>query len=240
MIMSDEQTQTPAAETTEPAEPNPVEEWLRTASPDDILKNDRIRGIFGSRIAAERDRIERDLGEKSQREAREAAQKELDDLAQNDIYEFQRRYLSKRDQDRIATELATVKNSTRSEFAANLGRGYQALPEWQNLTAEEQETLARAVTGKGDDDALVAFNAAALDVIAERRAQAKLTKWTEAQLQKEREAIREEEAAKRLKGSARPAMTRTEAAPTGKGWQDLPPGKEFDAAYDKYVLGKGR
>jgi hypothetical protein len=238
--MSDETTTTAAA--TEPAavETNPSLDWLKTASPDEIMANDRIRGIFGSRIQQERERIGRELDSERERTAREQAEAELISLAKTDQFAFAERYLSKNEQERLAKDLDKLKSSTRNEFAKQLGAGYSALPEWNQLTSAEAEHLARAVAGKADDQALIDFNAAALDVIAERRANAKLAKYRETELPKEREAARQEEAGKRLKNGARPSLARGEAAPTGKGWQDLPAGADFNKAYEENVLGRRR
>ena len=234
--MTDEQTP-PTEETA--AEPNPVEEWLKTASPDDIMKHDRIRGIFGSRIQQEREATEKRIAEQAQRKAREEAEAEMDRLAQEDQFAFAEKYLSKRQQDKIAADLANLKSSTRTEFAEALGRGFKSMPETSDLTPAEQETIARAMVGVSDDDAIVKFNAAMIDVIADRRASAKVATWTASELAKEREAIRQEERAARLKTSSRPTLIRNGAEPTRQDPAQLPD-KEFKDWYESNVLNRRR
>lgn len=229
--MTDETTQTPTEET--PLDP--VAEWLKTAPPEEILKNDRIAGIFGSRLQNERDRIRAEVNTESERKAAEKAEADLIALAQTDQYEFARKYLTDKEQERIRRELDQVKSSTRSEFAANLGRGYKALPEWGNLTPEEETRLRNAVAGKADDEFVVAFNAATLDIVAERRAQAKMSQWTEKELAKEREAIRQEESSKRLKNGTRPTLARAGGDVRPQDPSTLPD-KEFREYYEKTIL----
>lgn len=231
-------TATPAAEAESAAAVDPVGEWLAKATPEEILKHDRVRGILGSRLDVERQRIRQELSEEQDRRAREQAEADLLELAKANPFEFSQRYLTKAEQDRIKRETENLRTSTRAEFAKQLGRGYSALPEWSELTPAEQETLQNAVKGKSDDDALVAFNAAAVDVIADRRATKRQAEFREKDLAKEREAIRQEEAAKRLKASERPSMDKSGTEPSKGGWQDLPAGKDFNREYEKNVLGR--
>jgi len=177
-----------AATSPETAAADPVAEWLASASPDEIAKNPRVAGILGSRLQLEREKIRREFGEEQERAAREKAQQELDELAQNDIVEFSRRYLTKREQERIAADLANLKTSTRTEFTQQLGRSYQRLPELKDLTPTETETLHRAIAGKSEDEFLESFNLAMVDIAAERRATAKVAKFRDTELAKEREA----------------------------------------------------
>jgi len=211
-------------------EPNPVEEWLRTASPDEIMKHDRIRGIFGSRIQQEREATERRVAEQAQKKATEDAKAELERLAREDWSGLSERILSDRQKEKIAADLAQLKSSTRTEMAETLGRGFKSLPEWDNMTPAEQEKLANAVLGRSDDDVLAAFTVAAVDIIAERRASGKVATWTASELAKEREAIRQEENSKRVKTSARPALQRNGAEPAKFDPTQLPD-KEYNQWY---------
>lgn len=241
--MSDQTTKVTAEEATPPAEAiavNPVEEWLRTASPDEIMKNDRVRGILGSRLQVEREKIRKDLGEEQDRSARQKAEADLLRLAETDPYTFAQTYLSKAEQDRIKRETDGLKDSALSEVAQYLGEGYRDLPEFNNLTPAELEKLNAAVVNKSPREALKSFNVAALDVIAERRKNVALASYRETELPKEREAARQEAAATRLKSGARPSLTRAGVAPEGNGWQDLPAGPEFNKEYEKNVLGRRR
>jgi hypothetical protein len=241
--LSDETTKVTAEEGAPPAEAievNPVEEYFRTASPDEIMKNDRIRGILGSRLQAEREKIRKDLGEEQDKAAREKAEADLIELARWQPQQFAEKYLTDYEQKKIQKDLDALKDNALSEIAGYIGEGYRDLPEFQNLTTAELEKLNAAVVNKSHRDAIKGFNAAALDVIAERRANAKLATYRETELPKEREAARQEAAATRLKQGARPTLTRAPAPTEGNGWQDLPPGPDFNKAYEQHVLGRRR
>lgn len=233
-------TEQSAAPSVEAAAAAPHLAWLETASPDEIARNPRVAGILGSRLQNEREKIRREIHEEQSRAASQKAEQDLLTLAQQDPFTFAQTYLSKAEQERIGRETENLKASTRTEFTQQLGRSYQKLPELNDLTPAEKETLHRAIAGKPEGEFLESFNLAMVDIAAERRANAKVAKFRDAELSKEREAIRQEEAAKRLKGSARPTLTRSGAPPVGNGWQDLPPGKDFNAEYEKHVLGRRR
>lgn len=242
--MSDEQKAPVTVEEPQaPTEATPADlamQWLASASPDEIMKHDRIKGIFGNRLQIERDRIRKDLSDEQDRAAREKAEADLLELARYSPDRFAEKYLTDYEQKRIANDVANMKRDARLDFAKQLGAGYSALPEWKNLTPTQQEQLARSVAGKTDDEAIVSFNAAALDVIAEIRAEAKLSHYRETELPKEREAARQEAAAQRLKQGARPTLTRASVPTEGRGWQDLPPGSDFNKEYERNVLGRRR
>ncbi len=241
--MSDEQTTATVAEQSAPAEAapvDPIQEWLAKASPDEIMKHSRIQGIFGSRLQQEREKIQRDLSSEADQKARRDEHEAMLRLAREDPLTFSERFLSKDEQDKVAENLANLKRGAREDMAKTLGNAYKAIPEFSNLSSSDLERLTLAVQGKSDEEQIAAFNATALDIIAEKRATDRQAKFRETDLAKEREAIRQEEAAKRLRNGARPSLSRAGAPPTGNGWQDLPPGPEFDKQYEINVLGKRR
>jgi hypothetical protein len=241
--MSDETTKVTAEEPQAQAEApavNPVDEWLKTAPTEEIMKHDRFRGIMGNAMQREREKIRKELNDDTDRAAREKAEADLIELARWQPQQFAEKYLTDYEQKKIERDLTNLKNDALREVVETLGEGYRDLPEFNDLTPTELEKLNAAVIGKDQRAQIKSFNVAALDVIAERRANAKLAKYKESELPKEREAARQEEAAKRLNGSARPSLTRGTPAPQGNGWQDLPVGPEYNKAYEKYVLHKNR
>lgn len=227
------ETAPPQPAETPPAEPvlSPQEQafkWLAEAPPEEILRHSRLGGILGQRAQAAREQGRKEAAEEAERFARLRAQEELDKLAREDPAEFASRYLSNKEQQRIREEQRTVRDGVRKEFAEQIGKTFQNLTEFQQITPEEFGKLQEAVAGKTDEEALVAFNLAATDIVAERRASNRLKEWKEKELAKEREAVRTEEAAKLLKNGDRPDLRR--------GSQPAPfdPSKLSDAEFKKW------
>lgn len=229
-------TTAPPDSQAEAPQPDPVQEWLAKVTPDELIKNDRVRGIFGQRLQTEREKIRQEMQEENQRAAMIKAQEELDRLAVEAPEEFAQRYLSSKEQERIRQQEQTLKAGIRSEFAKKTGEAVRSLTEFQDITPEEFGKLQASLAGKSDDEAIAAFNATAIDIIADRRSQKRLQDWRAKDLAKEREAIRAEEAAKGLQTSQRPDMARgNQPAPFDP--TRLSP-KEFDTWYRQNMLGR--
>lgn len=230
----DETTQTPpaapeaAAEQTSEQSSSSEQDWLASASVEEIRRHPRFQGILDSTLEQERARIREQIAAQQAEESRQKAEQELLRLANDDPYEFSRRYLSEAEQKRLAKNLDDLRRSTRTEYAQKLGQAYSSLPEWREFSPEEQAKIAQQLAGKSDDEVLGAFATAAVDVLAERRAQKRLADWREKELVKEREAIRQEEAAKKLQGSPRPDLSR------GTQGGKFDPSQLSDAEFNKW------
>lgn len=248
---------TPVAEpTTEPteapaAEPQPeadVPAWIKAldeADAKELRKHPKFAGILGSELERER----RTWGERqalaTAEQARKDAEAELERLAEDDPVAFAERFKVDRQQAKLKEELAGLKASARDELARNLGRAYQGVPEWVEFTEREFEELAKAVAGKSDDEVIGAWNAKALELVADKRAgkkfESRFQEWKDKELAKEREAIRQEEAAKLLANAPKPDVSRpTRTGPAvhplyQKVLETPAHNPEYDTIYDRWA-----
>jgi hypothetical protein len=209
----------PAEQPTAELEPAPqatTPNWLEELDKVDakeLRKNPKIAGIVGGEvqraIQAERQRIQQEEGEKAAR----AAEQKLRDLAQSDPVQFAEQWLTEAQKTDVQRQLDNLHKTTRSDLAQKIGAAYRDIPEWKELTPDDFDKLARAVMGRPDDEALSIFSREATDLVAERRAERKVKERWEKEIAKEREAIRQEEAAKLLKNSEAPDGKPPKGAP---------------------------
>ena len=207
---------------------------LETVDPKELRKHPRVAGMIGSEIeraiTRERERIQREEGAR----AAQQAQAELERLAREDPATFSERWLSEYEQNKMRTQMDELRGRTRTEFATLIGQAYHNLPEWADVTPEEHQKLAGAVQGLPDDQVIAAYNAAALDLVANRRASKLLSQWREKELPKERETIRAEERAAALSKTDSPGITR----PKGVS-QRVDVNAMSDADFDEYWRSRG-
>lgn len=197
------------------AQAAPAADWrtiIDTVDPSELRSHPRFQGVVGDAVdkAMRRWRADQEA-EVSQRSA-ERARTEMLDLARKDPEAFAERYLSDVQREDTMQRLAGLRADTRAEFARMVGAAFRDVPEFAEFTADHHERLAKAVAGKPDDEVVAAYNRAAVDLIAEIRADKRATERVEtfkkAELVKEREAIRKEVAAELLKESPKPDMSR--------------------------------
>jgi hypothetical protein len=223
--------QEPSEAQAEPTPPTWLEE-LEKADSRELRKHPKIAGIIGSElqraIQAERERIKIDEGEKA---ARDAEQK-LRELAQSDPVTFADRWLSDAQKADVQRQLDDLHRKTRSDLATRIGAAFREIPEWKELTPEDMESLAKEVMGKSDDEALPVFSRAATKAVAKRMADKIVAEFKEKELAKEREAIRQEEAAKLLKNSDAPDGKPPKGTPSGLNINAMSDA-EFDAYWKK-------
>lgn len=219
-----------------PSQPAVTPTWrdeLDKADPKEIVQHSRVAGIIGSHvqkaIEVERQRIAHDEGQRAARKAEE----ELQELAQNDPVTFAEKWLTDAQRRQMQDQLSNLRSSTRSEFATAVGRAFTDVPEWRELNEADHEALARAIIGKSEDEVIPLFNRHALDLVATKRAQRLLADWKAKDLEKERAAIHQEEAAKLLGGSEAPDMARPKGMPSGVNIKAMTD-PEFNDYWDKY------
>jgi len=244
------ETETKAPETTEPVgvaeqqpvatpkptdapAPTPVAEtptWdqlLEKADSKAVRSHPKIAGIIGSEIQraiqAERQRTQAEEGGKAAREAEARLRK----MAQDDPVTFAEQWLSDDQKQDIRRQLDEIRGKTRAEYATNTGRAFQDVPEWKDLTEADHEALAKALMGKQDDEVIPLFTRHVTELIAEKRAQKLLAQWKDKELANERKAIRDEEAAKLMKGSDAPDGARPRGTPA-KFTPESMPQEDFD------------
>lgn len=230
------QPPTPEPVVTPQAETPTWQQELEKADAKDLRRHPRIAGIIGAELqrAVEADRQRRQ--EEQNRIDREQSEAELlkflednaDYLKQNHLKAYdQLMFLRRQYTDH---QLGGVRERTRAELATAIGRAYGDVPEWKDLTEADHETLAKTVMGKSEDEVIPLFTRTALDLVAERRTQRKVNEWKEKELTKEREAIRQEEAAKLLRNSEAPDATKSKGQPAaGPNIKSM-----TDEEFDKY------
>ena len=237
--MSDEQ----APATPEPAPPAATSDaaattatapadWstaLDTLPVEEIRKHRRFAGILGSEMATQRTNWERDQKATQQRQAAEEAERQMLAQAQSDPVGFAEKWLQGKQGELTARELEGMRGGLRQDFARRLGESFRGLPEWAEMTQDEHAKLLTAVQGKADDDVLTAFTAAAADLVAERRAKGRFEKWKSTELDREREALRTEEAAKLLAKTPGADISRSK-----RGSDSVDVDAMSDKEFDKY------
>lgn len=214
-----------------PAEPPTLEQLLESADPEFLRKHPKVAGIVGGMLRSEREVWDRQQKADTDRQAREAADRDLETMAKDRPLEFADKYLSDKEQARLRAQLDGIKSTTAQEYMQQIGRSFG---EQFQLTADDVTEISKALSGKTDAEVLPAFNVAAADIIAKRKADALFAEWRAKELPKEREALRQEEAARLLKKSQRPSLQSSRPASTLKPHQL--PEKEFNEWYEKEVL----
>src|SRR5262245_15653717 len=209
--------------------------WLESAPADEIRKHPRFGGILGETLARERERIRDEARRENEQAAAQKAHEELRQLARTDYAAFAERWLSEDQQQTLKAQLDDLHRKTRTEIVQNLGHAFAALPEWAEPTPEEQVKLARALEGKSEEDVPGAFAVAFSDLLADRRAAKRHAEWQQKELAKERDAIRQEEVAKRLARSESPDLARGGQARADDHLR-LDDPREYNAWYEKNVL----
>lgn len=225
-------TSSEAAETSEPAAPAVDYNALLDSVPDDVLrKHSRFNGYAGrmAQQMAERER-ERISQEEYQR-AERAKLEELEREAEENPFAFSQKWLKGRAEERAKIELAGLRKKTQEDLFAKIGQAYGALPEWQQLSDDEMARVSQAVVGVPEDELVARFNAAALDVVATRRAAARSREQIEAEVQARLQQMN----ADRLRSETAPDMSSPTSAQglsdaaAIRGMSD----KEFEAFYNR-------
>jgi len=206
------------------------------AAAEELRKHPKVAGIVGDMVDKAIRNWERTQHERITAAQRQQAERELEEMAQSDPLGFSRRFLSDKEQDRLQRQFQTLRESTREEFARYVGAAYRGVPEWAELTPADYESLARAVAGKGDDEVIAAYNARALEIIADKRAEKRASerhqKWRSSELETEVEARIKERQAQALQRQRAPSVAR----PAGPG-APFDPTKLDDKAFREWYEG---
>lgn len=231
-----------AAEASAPAVDTPSD-WskhLESVSTDDLRRHPKVAGLVGNMVDQAMRRWRADQDQQVSQRAAQEAEEQLLKLAKDDPEAFSERFLSDKQRERALQNFSRLREDTRAEFAKSVGRAYQDAPGWDEI---DHTALAKAIQGLPDDEIIPAFHKAAmgqlLEINAQKKAKAEFDGWKTKELAKEREALRKEVAAELLKKDAKPDLTRARTAGAGRpAWLDLSPGPEFDAAYEREILGR--
>lgn len=226
--------ETPPPPTNEsPAAPSWTE-LIANVPVEDLRKHPHIAGIIGSEMQRAREQAQRDLEERTHREAAEKAEQDLLKLAREDPEGFADRYVSDHERKKITQQVESARFDARQAIAKAVGASVTSLPEWAELTREEYQSLVESVQNKSEDEAIPAYNQTVLNILAERRANKRLAEWRERELAKEREAIRAE--LKAQSAAQRPAPSvRSGATSSGQVDIDSMSDKDFQVWYDRNI-----
>lgn len=212
------------------AEVPTLEQLLEKADPEELRRHPRVAGIVGRMLAQERTAWDQQQRADQERQAREKAEAELEELARTQPLAFADRYLSDKDKARVQEQLATMKASTARSIVEQVGRTFGT--EF-NLTSDELAEVTKALAGKTDDEVVPTFTKTVTRIAAEREAKKLFEQWREKELPKEREALRQEEAARLLKRERGPDMSRSRGGAQIR--PHLLPQEEFDKWYEANV-----
>jgi hypothetical protein len=195
--------------------------------PDNVLRSHRrINGYAGEIAQRERHNIEAESRTKADREAEERLIRE----AEENPFEFTQKWLKGKAAERAQLEIDQVKKGAQAALFERVANSYAALPEWRNLTPDEFARVQRAVAGKSDEELVAAFNVAALDVLADRRANTRAEQHYSDRLEAEVQARLTEAQAARLRGERAPDMSAPVSAVGNFDPRNLSP-EEFDRWY---------
>ena len=206
--------------------------------PEDVLaKHRRFNGLVGSHAQrlAEQDRQR--IAQEEQIKAEEAERQRLRKLAEENPFEFTQKWLGDQARQTAELELSQLRTRTQTALFEKIASSYGVLPEWQQLTPEEFGNIQRQVAGKADEDLVAAFNVAALDILADRRANSRAEKALRDRLATERQAWEQEAQARRLRGETAPDMSMPTSA---NGVNDVQAIRsmsdaEFNAYYERNI-----
>lgn len=206
---------------------------LSTIPDDVLLKDRRVNHLIGNaaqkQAARERERLQAEAYEQARREREEQLMKE----AEENPYAFSQKWLSTKAQERATEELNGLRARTQTEYATAIGRSLAELPEWGQMTPEEMQTLIDRASNLADEDVLPTFNRAAIDLVADKRAQARLEAEMSKRIAAERKAWETDQEARRLKGEDSPDLRAGQptAAPNIHAMSDA----EFNRFYEANI-----
>jgi hypothetical protein len=234
----------PTAEATpEPEDTRPA--WVRAldeAPVEELRRHRKFAGIVGGEKQRWQAEYENQRAEQIRLEAAAKEREDLERLAQENPVAFADRWLGEAERKKAAERLSKLEIDARKTVADQIGRSFHSVPEWAEIIADPDAfaRITAALQGKADADVLPAFNAAALEAIAERRAEKRAEARAAERLRAERAAWETEARAQGFLATDRPDLSRPAKAGRGPSWMDLPPGPEFDRHYEQHVLNRSR
>jgi hypothetical protein len=233
----------PAADAeTPPAAPD----WRKAideAPLDELRHHSRIAGIVGSEKPLWQQQWQQQWESQKSEEiaakARADYERELEELYEKHPVAFAEKVWGERQAAKAKEQLSSLEVNAQKSVATQIGAAFHAIPEWAAI-ADDPDRLAQlavALEGKTRDQVLPAWNAKAVDLVAERRAQARFDEWKKTELTREREALRTEITAELLAQGSRPDLARALRDARRGSWEDAPmDSKEFQEGYAREVL----
>lgn len=219
-----EGAETPAAEAEKPeAAPYDWRKALDDAPADELRRHPKFAGVVGT----EKQRWLEDYRVQKQTEddanARRKADDDLREMARANPVAFADKWLSSEEARAQQERLTGLETNARQAVAHSVGAAFHAIPEWAAVRDDPDSLaqLAQAVQGKPPNEEIPAFNAKAVDLVAEHRARARFEQWKTTELAKERDALRTEITAEVLQGSSRPDLVRAARNAQRGSWENL-------------------
>jgi hypothetical protein len=230
----------PPAEAAPEAPPYDWRKALEEAPADELRRHPKFAGIVGSEKQFWQKQWDDQKQAEADAKAKAQAEADLRELAQRNPVEFADKWLSSEEARQQQERLTALESSARQDVAKSIGAAFQAFPEWEDLMRDPNALarLATAMEGKPPDQVLAAWNAAAVDLMVERRAAAKAQADLAARLQAERTAWETEAAAQGFVASDRPDLVRGGRIGTADPEPDfLANPKEWNAWYRRNASG---
>jgi hypothetical protein len=212
--------------------------FVETVSSEELRRHPRIAGIAGELAQRREAEIRRQIEQEQAEKAAQAERERLRRLRRDDPVAYAEEMESRDELEAAQRNLHRLRGETQQQFLKRITDGLKSLPEWGEMSQDDLAALATALVGKSDDEVLAVFTSKANDLLADKRAMKRFNEWRQKELAKEREAIRTEEAAKLLKGDARPDMMRPKGYPSKFSPADIKDDKQFDEWYEREVLGR--
>lgn len=221
--MPDEPEVQPAPEA--PAEPEELRPWenvladlnrhLETA-PDEVRealrKHQVVSGLAGQIAQGLASRqVENERAQLAAEAARNREQ-ELLRLAEEDPDAFAAQFRTEKQAEIARKELEEIRLDERRQLTEQLSRANASLPEWGELSPAEQSKVAKAIVNVPSAQVFAVYQAAVVDVIADRRAAKRTEAEWATRLAQEKEAWEAEQAAKRTKSTPAPNLRSGTAA----------------------------
>lgn len=235
---------TPPVAETPPAAAEAAPDWTKLIEGIDakeLRRHPKVAGLIGSEVENARRSVQQRQSEEQAKRARELVEDEFERLALENSDTLKERYprlagwIQEQSKARQEREVAEKLQEVRAEMAGIVGRSFHTLPDWSELTPNDLETLAKAVSGKQDDEVIGAYNAAALSLLAERRSKKHFEEWKTKQLETERKALRKEIAAEFMAKSESPDSTKAKRVPPPLDIKRMSK-EDFDKLYDSTFL----
>ncbi len=231
-----EATPTPEAEAPIAQTPSWKDE-ISKVDPKELRSHERVAGIIGSEVQKAVQNYERSKLDELNQRARKTQEDDMIRLAKENPEYVKEHYpgfyeiATQTEKRRAMDEVQGLKGQAVSEFAEQVGRAIQDLPEWGERTQEEWDDIAKELVGKTDNEVMAVFNKKVIDLVAKKRTAKAIEDFKTKELPKEREAIRLEIMAEQLKNSESPDTTKPKSQPGKVSPADMPQ-DQFDKYWD--------
>jgi hypothetical protein len=216
----------------------PTPSWkdeISKVDPKELRSHERVAGIIGSEVQKAVQNYERSKLDELNQRARKTQEDDMIRLANENPEYVKEHYpgfyeiATQTEKRRAMDEVQGLKGQAVNEFATQVGRAIQDLPEWGERTQEEWDDIAKELVGKSDNEVMSVFNRKVIDLVAKKRTAKAIEDFKAKELPKERAAIRLEIMAEQLKQSDSPDTTRPKSQPGKVNPADMP-----QADFDKY------